>query len=103
MKDSIDLMQDAGCTGPMPDGSPCHACRIFEALMEAEAALGNDDNLDDARCAAALYQVAAYFVAGLEDDRALAFVTALYALSRTRRAEMEAGDDGPLAHTEGNA
>jgi hypothetical protein len=103
MKNASELLQDGGCKGQMPDGSPCHACRLFDALLEAEAVLGHDiDHIDQARCLAALHTVTGFFMADLDDQSALKFVATLYSESRMRRAELEAMAD-PINHTAGNA
>jgi hypothetical protein len=93
---------EGDCLAPLPDGSPCHICRIFEVLIEAEKACGNDGEFDDERCALALQGALAYFVAALDDMAATAFINRLYDWSRERRAELAAELD-PLEHPEGNA
>jgi hypothetical protein len=90
------------CLAPLPDGSPCHICRIFEVLIEAEKACGNDGEFDDERCALALQAALAYFVAALDDSAAMAFAMKLYGWSRERRAELIT-ELNPLDHTAGNA
>jgi hypothetical protein len=90
------------CLAPLQDGSPCHVCRIFDTMIEAEKASGNDACFDDERCATALQSALAYFIAYLDDSHAMAFTMRLYGWSRERRAELKAELD-PIGHTEGNA
>jgi hypothetical protein len=90
------------CLAPLPDGSQCHVCRIFDTLIEAEKACGNDGCFDDERCAMALQSALAYFIAHLDDSQAMEFTKRLYSWSRERRAELKAELD-PLEHTAGNA
>jgi hypothetical protein len=93
---------EGDCLAPLLDGSPCHICRIFDVLIEAETACGNEGEFDDGRCALALQAALAYFIAALDDKPAMAFVNKLYDWSRERRAELVA-ELHPLDHTEGNA
>jgi hypothetical protein len=88
------------CLDPLPDGGPCHSCRIFHTLIEAEAALGNADAIDYDRCLEALQIVVARFLADLEHDAAAQFLSETFQISRTFRAEDKAD---PLAQTEGSA
>jgi hypothetical protein len=86
------MLKDAGCDGPMVDGSQCHACRVLEALFEAEAALGHnesDDNFDQRKCQVALLDVLVVFMAENEDETALGLVIELYHASRRHRESLK--------------
>jgi hypothetical protein len=93
------------CFRPLPDGSKCHACRLYDTMIDAETAIEPKavaaGYINIERCLDALGDVAAHFAAEMEDDEAMRFFGKVFALSRTYRDEH--ADADPLAHTEGNA
>jgi hypothetical protein len=90
------------CLDPLPDGGPCHSCRLFDALLTAEAACATaPDVIDQGRCLQALQVVLARFMMDMENQEAVQFLVDTFRLSRTFQAEDNA--PGPLTHTEGTA
>jgi hypothetical protein len=90
------MLKDAGCDGPMADGSQCHACRVLEALFEAEAALGHNESegsFDQRKCQAALLDVLVLFMAENEDETALGLAIGLYHESRRHRERLKESVD----------
>jgi hypothetical protein len=91
-----EVLKDVGCDGPLADGSQCHACRVLEALFEAEAVLGHnesDNSFDEKKCQAALLDVLVLFMAENKDETTLGLVIGLYYESRRRREHLMESED----------
>jgi len=93
------------CNKPLPDGSPCHACRVYEALVDAEYVVEPETvdagMLNIERCLAGLGDGTANFLCDLDDDDARAWLIRVFMLSRRYRAQEQQRD--ALAYPVGNA
>jgi hypothetical protein len=94
------------CCEPLPDGSPCHACRIWDALTDAEAALdaraAEAGDFNNKRCVEGLADVLTYFLSSATEIEALEFITDVFMASRHVRRERER-EENPMAHPMGHA
>lgn len=70
---SIDFADtEPDCSYPLPDGSPCHACRIFQAVVDAEISIDPDSVragvVDCGRIVESLGAVMASFLTEMTED-----------------------------------
>lgn len=93
------------CRNPLRDGSPCHSCRIHDALIGAERVIEptsiEHGYINMQRCLEALGDAMAHFLAELDGEAAVHVLSGIYHASRHHRADHRAQDG--LGHPAGHA
>ena len=96
---------NAKCHHPLPDGSLCHSCRVFEALVAAERIVEPEavraGYLNIERCLAGLADSMAAFIADDDSEEALRYLAHVFALSREYRRDTERRETA--THSPGHA
>jgi len=84
----LDPPDDRTCRKPLPDGSRCHACRIYDALIAAERVLEpHEEGMLVGRCLNGVADAMANLLMGIDDESARYVLEHVYRTSRDLREQ----------------